>query len=123
MKIRFILLLVVIVFAIFIYTGNRNAEQKIEIDNCSATFYTEPATVTSDLCATGKTCIAGPYEQQNNAVVDVLLCACEKAKAENYAGGQLNSKIENLAAGFFKKNVTADILCEQQAILVKLSYG
>ncbi len=123
MQKRYIMLLVVIVVAIFVYTGNRGVEQTISVDSCSAKFFTEPVTVTSELCTSGKTCTAGPYEQQNNAVVDVLLCACEKAKAGNYADAQLNQKIENLVSSFYGYTVTAQSLCDQPVILSKRNYG
>ncbi|MBI4170453.1 MAG: hypothetical protein HY514_02075 [Candidatus Aenigmarchaeota archaeon] len=123
MQKRYILLLVVIVVAIFVYTGNRGVEQAISIDACSARFSTQPVVVTSDLCVSGKTCTAQPYDQQNNAVVDVLLCACEKAKAGNYADTQLNERIQSLVSGFYGYAVTAQSLCDQPVILTRRNYG
>lgn len=123
MQKRYILLLLVIILAVFIYTGNRNVEQSISIGSCSASFQTEPVFVTSPLCANGTSCTASPGDQQNNAVVDVLLCACESAKAGNYADAELNKKIENLTAAFYSYAVAARDLCEQPVLLVRRQYG
>lgn len=123
MQKRYILLMAVIVFAIFIYTGNRNVEQAISIDGCSAAFSTEPAFVTSDLCASGKTCVAKPEDRQNNAVVDVLLCACGKAKDAKYADASLNEKIRSLVSSFYGYPLSAEQLCEQPVLLAKRNYG
>jgi hypothetical protein len=123
MQKRYILLVVVIIIAIFVYTGNRSVEQTISIDSCSAKFFNYPVTVTSDLCSNSTTCIAQPYEQQNNAVVDVILCACQKAKAGDYADAQMNTKIEDLVSGFFGFTVTARDTCEQQSFLTRRNYG
>lgn len=125
MEKKYILLLIVIILAIFLYTGNRFAEQKIEIADCSATFNTDAVTVSSSLCPAGNTtCVAQPGDQQNNAVVDVVTCACQKAKEEDYSNAELNSRIGEVVQNFFGYSVSAQQLCEQPGlILVKRSYG
>ncbi len=123
MKIRYILLFIVIIFAIFLYTGNRSSGQTITISDCSANFQSEPVTVTSDLCTTGKTCTAQPYEQQNNAAVDVLLCACLKAKAAGYGDQGLNAQILNLSSAFFGNSQAVNELCDQPIGITKKNYG
>ena len=123
MQKRYILVVLIIIFGIFLYTGNRNAEQTVSIGDCSGKFYKDNVTVTSDLCAKGKTCIAKPEDQQNNAVVDVVLCACAKAKSGNYADASMNGNIENLTKSFFGYTMAAKDLCDQPVILTKRNYG
>ena len=123
MQKRYILLLAVIVIGIFVYTGNRNVEQTVSIGGCSAKFSNQPVTVASDLCSGNRTCTAQPYEQQNNAVVDAVLCACGNAKSSDYSDAQLNSRIQEVVSSFYGYSLTAREICEQQALLVKRNYG
>jgi len=72
-----------------------------------------------------KTCKTNPAIEQHNALVDVIMCACEKAKANNYADKEMNKEIEMLF-----KDVTANYtgsvrdICEGSlgASLVKWRY-
>lgn len=123
MQKRYLLLLAVIVIGIFLYTGNRNAEQVISIGGCSASFSGQPRTVVSELCINGTVCTATPYQQQNNAVVDAVLCACGEAKASEYADAQLNSRIQEVVSSFYGYSLAAREICEQQAVLVRRNYG
>jgi hypothetical protein len=123
MQKRYLLLLAVIVIVILAVYGSRNLDSTISIGDCSAKFSRDPVTVTSDLCGQNRTCVAQPADQQNNAVVDVLLCACDQAKAGNYQDSQLNSKIESLIKEYFGYNITSSSLCDQSAILTRRSYG
>ncbi len=123
MQKRYILLLAVIIIGIFVYTGNRNVEQTISIGGCSAKFSSQPVTVASDLCSGNRTCTATPYEQQNNAVVDVVLCACGKAKAASYGDAAVNARIQEIVSSFYGYSLSAQDICEQQSVLVKRNYG
>lgn len=124
MQKRFALMFVVIVVVIVLFfLGSGNLDKTISIGACSARFATEPVTVTSDLCGAKKTCVASPEAQQNNAVVDVLLCACEKAKSADYADAKLNRDIEGIVSEFYRYSLAARDFCGQPVLLVKRSYA
>lgn len=124
MEKRYILLFVAIVLGVLIFFGSSGLDRTVSIGNCTAKFATDPVTVTSDLCpGKNRTCIAQPADQQNNAVVDVLLCACDRAKSDSYSDDSLNSGIATLVSSYFGYNATAQDICDQQAILAKRSYG
>src|SRR3989338_921756 len=124
MQKRFALMFVVIVVVVTLFfLGSGNLDRTISIGNCSAKFATDPVTVTSDLCGAKKTCVASPESQQNNAVVDVLLCACDKAKAGSYADAGLNQGIEGIVSGYYNYTLSAQAFCDQPVLLVKRSYG
>ncbi len=124
MQKRFALMFVVIVVVVVLFfLGSGNLDKTISVGSCSAKFATEPVTVTSELCGAKKTCVASPEAQQNNAVVDVLLCACDKAKTGSYADAGLNKGIEKVVSGYFNYTLSAQAFCDQPVLLVKRSYG
>ncbi len=85
-----VLVLIIVLYAL----GSMLSEQCVSIDGCKGCWYTVKKEITSELCPTAnKKCIAEPYKMQHNALVDVLLCACAKAKKVNYEDEELNRKI------------------------------
>jgi hypothetical protein len=53
-----------------------------------------------------------------NAIIDVISCACMKAKSENYQNYSLNTLIETAYKGITEKNLNAQEICEKE-ILIK----
>jgi purine-cytosine permease-like protein len=53
-----------------------------------------------------------------NAIVDVISCACMKAKSENYQNSTLNTLIETAYKGITEKVLNAQEICEKE-ILIK----
>lgn len=106
----------------FIY-GSTISEQCVSIDEYKGCWKTIDVTVTSELCAKSP-CRATPALQQHNAIVDVLLNACQKARNGNYESQQLNSRIEEVADIFTGYDLDAKSLCDQPgAVLAKRQYG
>jgi hypothetical protein len=129
MRFRYIYLVVIIILiAAFIY-GLSISERCTEIDGCKACWKMMPVTVTSELCPNpNQSCVAEPYLQQHNALVDMILCACEKAESKEYQGTypntELNHKIEGVIAVMTNYIVTANEICSQPGMLLtKRMYG
>jgi hypothetical protein len=97
----------------------------IQIAECSSCWQPNNITVVSDYCPDPSVaCSAEPGQQQHNAVVDTLFCACNKARAENYADATLSKRIEEVFSNFFGKQITAKELCDQSAdYLVNVEYS
>lgn len=122
MQIKFILIAIVILFLILFGLGAALSEKCVDINGCKSCWKTTPVVVQSDLCS-NKTCIAQPADQQNNAIVDSVLCACDKAKSSNYADSSSNRKIQDTVSEFARYNITANELCDQPGLfLTKRSY-
>ncbi len=125
MMFRYILIVIgVILFAMLIY-GLTLGETCTEIGSCRACWSTVPVTITSELCPDpAKPCTAEPYLQQHNALVDMILCACEQAVAGDYSDTELNSNIESAVKEMTGYTVTASQVCDQPGmILTKRSYS
>jgi hypothetical protein len=107
----------------FLY-GSQAAQQCVAVGEFRGCWKTYTAAVTSDLCPTSEPCQASAAAQQNNAIADVLLQACEKARGENYADAELSRQIGEIASGFKGFAIDAQTLCEQPgAVLVRQRYG
>src|SRR3989344_8792608 len=88
-----------IVFLIVMYVaGSLLAPPScIEIGPCKNCWQSSDVTATSDYCPDPNTaCTATPAEQQHNAVVDTLFCACESARENSYADPVFNSRIQEV---------------------------
>ena len=122
MQTKFIIAAVVIIFLILFGLGAALSEKCVEISGCRSCWKTTPVVVQSELCS-NKTCLAQPADQQNNAIVDSVLCACGKAKSSSYADESANRKIQDVVSEFSHYNITANELCEQPGLfLAKRSY-
>ena len=123
---RYILLGVVAFFAVMYAVGFFLAPNScVQIGDCSRCWQPNNVTVTSDYCPNPNiACTAKPGQQQQNAVVDTLFCACTNAKSNNYADATLNKRIEELFKNFFNKQVDAKTLCDDSSTyLVNVEYG
>lgn len=123
MRTMYLLAAIFIILGVSFLYGTTIAEQCVAIDEFKACWSTIDKPITSDLCPTSP-CIAKPADQQHNAIVDLLLNACQKARNNNYANAELNKRIEEVANTFTGYNIDAKTLCEQPGlILVKRRYG
>lgn len=52
-----------------------------------------------------------------NAIIDVISCACIKAKSENYQNSTLNTLIETAYRGIIEKDLNAEEICEKEAFI------
>lgn len=112
------LVVMVYIFGTTIPKGNCS-----RIGECKQCWETEPVNLTSELCANARVCTATAAQQQHNAVVDVLLCACAKAKEKEYTDAALNKDIESvLSALTDDKTITAKQVCDS-GFLTKRQYG
>ena len=124
MRTPYLLALVFIVLGISFLYGTVIAEQCVTIDQYKGCWKTIDTSVKSELCPTNEPCIAKPPDQQNNAIVDVLVQACQKAKNSNYADASMNKRIEEVAKTFTRYDIGVNTLCDQPGlILVKRRYG
>ena len=119
------LMLVVFVIILLFVTGSFLSENCSEIGNCKNCWKAVPVAVPagSALCTSNVTCQAKPADQQYNAVVDTLMCACTEAKDSNYADSELNSEISAVLKEITGLEMGAEPLCENPGIiLVKRLY-
>lgn len=123
MRTPYLLAIIFVVLGISFLYGITVAEQCVSIDEFKGCWSTIDRTVSSELCAKSP-CTAKPADQQHNAVVDVLLGACQKTRSSNYENANLNKRIEEVANTFTGYSVDARTLCEQPGlVLVKRRYG
>lgn len=124
-KLRYIGMAIVFIIMILFMTGGAMNEQCTSIGECNACWKTTPIIIKSEMCPDPtKDCQALPAQQQHNALVDMLVCACTKTKASNYADGNMNSAIESATREMFGNAVPVQDLCENPAnVLVRQQYG
>ncbi len=124
MQNRYILAVIVIIFVVLVAAGFLVGDQQIDVAGCTAKWRTTAITVQqSELCSQSQ-CTAQPSEQQHNAIVDALLCACDRAKAAGYANTDINKRIEEVLQLSLGYQSTAQDVCEQSGlVLVKHAYG
>jgi hypothetical protein len=124
MENRFVLAIVVMFFVAMFAVGFFVGDEKIDVAGCTAEWKTTAITVqSSELCSANQ-CTAQPADQQHNAIVGAVLCACGRAKAAGYADAAVNSRIEEVVSLSFSYQATAQELCEQPGIiLVRHAYG
>lgn len=123
MQKKYIAATLVIIFFLLLGLGSVLSERCVDIGGCKQCWKNIPTVVESELCTENRTCLAQPADQQNNAIADVLLCACSKAKAAGYSDQQLNNRIEEVISEFARYDISASEACEQPGLfLVKRSY-
>jgi len=93
--------------------GGTVSKQSINVAGCSAEWDTIARTVQSaELCPVpNETCIAEPYVMQHNAVVDAVLCACQKA-VPSYSDAYVNTAIVEAYNANTNATLTARDICE-----------
>lgn len=117
MRTAYLLVAVAVILAVSFVYGTSIAEQCVSIDEYKGCWSTVDKTVTSDLCPASP-CTAKPEAQQHNAVVDVLLGACQKAKNGNYENAELNKRIEEVSRTFTGSDVDFRTLCDQPGLIL-----
>ena len=120
--IRFSVLLMIIVVALYVI-GGLTGDQCTVIGDCRGCWSTFSKTVTSELCPSGGTCEAKPYQQQRNAIIDTVLCACQKASADGYSNTEINERIQEVILLNMGYSMPVEQICEDSSILVKVNYG
>lgn len=97
----------------------------VQIGDCSRCWQPNNLTVVSEYCPDPNVaCTASPVQQQHNAVVDTLFCACNRAQSNDYADATLNDRIEQVFSNFFNKQVDAKTLCDESSTyLVNVEYS
>ncbi|MCX6816061.1 MAG: hypothetical protein NT120_04385 [Candidatus Aenigmarchaeota archaeon] len=124
MEKKYVAVLIIIILALLFLSGFFLSSQTIDVGGCTAEWKTTTTTVAkSELCSLA-TCAASPADQQHNAIVSAILCACDKTKTANYANDANNKRIEDVVKQYFGYTTTAQELCDQPGmILVRRSYG
>ncbi len=114
------LILIVILFAV----GAAINESCVVVGECRQCWKTTQVVVSDKLlCSGNSTCLASPADQQNNAIVDAILCACTKAKSTDYGDEILNQRIQDVIKEYMKYDITARDICEQSGtFLTKNTY-
>jgi hypothetical protein len=127
-KSRIIIAVAAMIFLIIFAYGSTLRYKCTSIDGCTGCWQMAAATVVSDLCpgsdeTHNESCVAEPYLQQHNAIIDTLLCACEKATSGGYADSNLNSQIEDVVRLHLNYTLTASEVCDNPGLtLVKMRY-
>ncbi len=116
--VKFYIFLVIAVVVLFV-VGAFMSQQSAEIEGCRASWYVYLKNVKSDLCPDPNVeCAAEPYKQQHNALVDMLLCACEKAGAGGeYKNGALNQKIVDSYYQMTGAKLSVEEICGGSALM------
>ncbi|HLC67562.1 MAG TPA: hypothetical protein VJI12_01635 [archaeon] len=124
MEARVIVATAVLVLAVLFFVGGGISENCIDIGGCRQCWKTTQVVVNDAvLCSGNSSCLAQPRDQQNNAIVDAVFCACNGARANGYSDPSVNNKIEDIVSAFTNFNMTATQICEQPAFLVKVYYA
>ncbi len=124
MEIPYVVATLVILVAILFLVGGTLTENCVDIDGCKQCWKTTPVVVESPLCPNSSACVASPLAQQNNAIVDSVMCGCQKAQTVSYQNFATNKKIEDTVKEFTGYEITSQEICEQPGrFLVKVSYG
>jgi len=124
MENKFLLAIGLIIIVVLFSIGVFLSDQQLDVAGCTAKWKLVSVNVPrSDLCPSNS-CVASPSAQQHNAIVDALLCACEKTKYVQYSDEAVNNRIKEVVNNFFGYTLTANEVCEQPgSFLVKRSYG
>ncbi len=123
MEMRYIILVLAIVVFLLFMIGGTFSDTCASIGQCKACWSNSAYMVDSDLCTKTGRCLADPVAQQNNAIVDVILCACADAKAIGYTDATLNRRISEFVALYTSYNISAAEICDQPAMfLAKTAY-
>ncbi|MBI2578942.1 MAG: hypothetical protein HYW26_04490 [Candidatus Aenigmarchaeota archaeon] len=124
METKFAVMIIILVFGLLYIGGSVLGEQCISIDEFRECWKTVDTTVTSDLCPTPQPCLATAQAQQHNAISNVLVQACEKAKKSSYSDAALNKRIEEVAKAFTGYDIPAQQLCGNPgSVLTRQQYG
>lgn len=123
MKPVYLVAVIIIIIIILYFVGGIFNENCSKIGDMKKCWRTVPITVQSDFCPTEEPCIADPAVQQNNAIVSLVLDACDVAKTNGYSDRTINMRIEEVVKDFTGYTVHVQELCEQPAtILAYRSY-
>lgn len=124
MERKYIAATLAIIFVVLFTAGFFLGGTTIDIAGCPASWRTIDVTVPQGELCSGQTCVARPYDQQNNAIVDGLLCACARATTEQFADQTVNNRIEEVVSQHFGYQLTAQQICgsDGQTFLLKRSY-
>ena len=115
----------VLLYAIGSTVNFNFSETCAQVGPCTGCWKDGPVNVSeSELCS-APSCIAEPALQRRNAIVDVLVCACQNAKTKSYTDATLNSQIESAVRQATNgTTVITSQLCENPGILLtKVAYG
>ena len=97
MKTGFIVIAVIVfVLLILYFSGSTMGNQCTEIGECKSCWNTYSKEIESSLCGNQTTCTPEPYKVQHNAIVDVLVCACDNAKTADFTDAELNARISEV---------------------------
>ena len=124
MEKRFIVATILLVGVVLFFTGGFISENCVDISGCKKCWKTTQAVMSEPLlCGGNSSCLAQPQDQQNNAIVDAVFCACTGARDGAYGNEQLNRKIESVVSTFAGYNLTVNQICDQPGtFLSKVSY-
>jgi hypothetical protein len=119
-------IVIIIIFAALVIIGSMFSEQCSEIGTCKACWSLVPKDLSSDLCPIpNQTCTAQPYQMQHNALVDLVLCGCDKASAVSYNDGEMNNRIKYVVnATFGYEDASINEICSNPGLfLTYVGYG
>ncbi|MFC2142967.1 hypothetical protein ACFLQN_01055 [Candidatus Aenigmatarchaeota archaeon] len=120
---KYVGLFIIILLIMLFLLGGVVSDKCIEIGSHTGCWKTTPIRISSEYCPTEEECIASPEAQQNNAVVSLLLDACNDAKLDDYVDASLNMRINDVLKDFTGYDITAQELCESPGtLLVYRSY-
>jgi hypothetical protein len=111
MEKRYIAVAVLFVFIILVVSGYFLSQSGIDVNGCAAKWSTTTVvTGKSDLCPSGS-CTASAADQQHNAIVEAMVCACAKATTDQFASDIENKRIEDVTTEYFGYTLSAAEIC------------
>lgn len=116
-----IAIIIIVVVAALYFIGGATNQNCFSINNCNKCWKTTSVIVqnSSDGLCSKQSCLASSDAQKNNAIVDVLLCACGSTR-----DADLNQKIESAVKDATGYQIDANTFCSQPGLIIsKRIYG
>lgn len=119
MNLRNLLVVLVVMFIILIIFFS-NPSTCSSIGNCKECWSNIPKVRE---CEGNETCFTDPEIEKYNALIDLMLCACDQAKENGYDNSEVNNRIESLYSSLMGYNLDVQEICGSDTVpLIKKQY-
>lgn len=86
------------------------------IGSCSERWTDTSYNAKSSYCFDSENCTITPEKERHNKLVEVLICACNNAKSNNYENSDHNQKIESVYEMLTSYELEAQEICENPKV-------
>lgn len=116
------IIIIILIIALFVFGSFIAGRGCFSIGECKQCWSWAPRLVKSEYCPdANKTCISDPMVDQHNALVDVIMCACNSARDNAYMNEGLNNEIKRVYQEITGYSANTKEICENPD-LVKWKY-